>query len=115
MLDKKLAKAQARIEELVAQGSQQALSILNMRQMFEGATQEKMILQGQVQNLENMLMGVIVQARGKRMVIREKTFEKISEYAGIDTKVEDGDLTLTALTVTQVEEMQADLNEEVEA
>lgn len=115
MVDKKLAKAQARIEELVAQGSQQAMSILNMRQMFEGVTQEKMVLQGQVQNLQNMLMGVVVQARGKHVTIKEKTFENIGKYAGIDTKLDDGDLVITALTVEQVEEMQADIDEEVSA
>ena len=100
-----------RIQELMAENSQLRMSVLNMRQMYEGTTQEKMQLQSQLGNLQHMLTAAVSQGRGKSLRLKAKTLENVGDYAGLDTKVEDDDLILTALTVEQVEGMQADLEE----
>ena len=102
---------QKRIQELQAENSQLRMSVLNMRQMYEGATQEKMQLQAQLGNLQTMLTATVSQSRGKTLRIKAKAIENVGDYAGLDTKVDDGDLILTALTVEQAEEMQADIEE----
>ena len=101
-----------KIQELQGENSQLRMSVLNMRQMFEGATQEKLGLQSQVQNLQNMLTAAVVQGRGHSIKIKAKAIESVDQYAGLDSKVEDGDLILTALSAEQVEEMQIDLGED---
>ena len=101
-----------KIQELQGENSQLRMSVLNMRQMFEGATQEKLGLQSQVQNLQNMLTAAVVQGRGHSIKIKAKAIESVGNYAGLDSKVEDGDLILTALSAEQVEEMQIDLGED---
>ena len=103
---------QTRIKLLSEENSQLRMSVLNMRQMFEGATQEKLGLQSQVQNLQNMLTAAVVQGRGHSIKIKAKAIESVDQYAGLDSKVEDGDLILTALSAEQVEEMQIDLGED---
>ncbi len=115
MVDVKLRKAQKRIEELTEQASQASMSVLNLRQMYEGAIQEKTVLTARLNNLSSMLTAVVSQGRGKFVRIKEKTLEDVSKYAGIDTKADDGDLILTVLTVEQVEEMQDEIDEELEA
>lgn len=102
---------QRRINELTAENSQLRMSVLNMRQMYEGAVQEKLQLQGQVGNLENMLTAAVVNGRGNSLRIKQKAIESVGDFAGLDSKVEDDDLILTALTVEEVEGMQADLQE----
>ena len=114
MLDVKLRKANKRIEELTEKLSQASMGILNMRNMYEGATQEKLGLQSQVSNLQSMLTAVVAQGRGKRVRIKAKTLEELVRYAGIDSKVDGEDVILTVLTVEQIKEMQDDIEEDTE-
>ncbi len=111
MRDERLIKAKKRIDELNAKLSESSMSILNLRQMFEGATQEKMMLTNQLQNAQSMLTALVAQGRGKSVRIKAKSIENINKYAGLDSKDDDGDLVLTALTVEQVQEMQGDLED----
>ncbi len=113
MLDVKLRKANKRIEELSEKLSQASMGVLNMRQMYEGATQEKLGLQQQNQNLQNMLTAVVAQGRGKFIRIKAKTLEELVKYAGIDSKIDGEDVILTVLTAEQVQEMQDDIDEEL--
>ncbi len=105
MVDVRLRKAIARIEELTEQASQSAMGILNMRQMYEGAVQEKMGLESQVTSMHTMLTGVLHQARGKKITIKKKTLECIGDYAGVQTDVDGDDLVLTLVT-KEVDEME---------
>ena len=114
MADGRLRKARERVEELTAQASQSAMSILNLRQMYEGAIQEKTILQSQLANLQGMLTALVSQGRGKSVTIKEKSLANVSRYAGIDTKAADGNLVLTALTVEAVQAMQEEIDAAVE-
>ncbi len=98
-----------RIQDLGQENSQLRMSVLNLRQMYEASVGEKQQLQATIANLQNMLTGAVVNGRGKSIRIKAKSLESLDQYAGLDSKVEDGDLILTALTVEQVEGMQADL------
>lgn len=108
----RLKKARVQIEELKGQLSQSSMGLLNMRQMYEGAIQEKQQLQAQARNLETMLIAAVSQSRGKTLTLKKKSLENIQKFAGLDTKVEDGDLILSALTVEEVQALQEDLDEE---
>ena len=115
MRDERLIKAKKRIEELTANASELSMSVLNLRQMYEGATQEKLVLNQQLSNTQSMLTALVVQGRGKSVRIKAKSIENLDKYGGLDSKDEDGDLILTALTVEQVQEMQDDLMIDEEA
>ena len=114
MLDTKLRKANKKIEELTEKLSQASMGILNMRQMYEGATQEKLGLQGQVSNLQSMLTALVSQGRSKSVRIKAKSLEALVKYAGVDTKADGDDVILTVLTMEQVQEMQDDIEEDTE-
>lgn len=117
MQGKKLKKALARIEELTQQSQQASMGLLNMRQMYEGAVQEKQQMTAQINNLQTMLTALVIQGRGKKVTIKAASFAKVSEVAGLDTKLNDNeDLIISSLTHEDVEAMQDDLEEdEVEA
>ncbi len=100
-----------RIKELAAENSELRMSILNMRQMYEGAIQEKMQFQGQANNLQQMLTAAVIGTRGKTLKISKKAIDSVGDYGGLDSMVVDDNLHLTALTYEQIEEMQADLEE----
>lgn len=114
MVDVKLKKCIAKGEKLQEENSQLRMSVLNIRQMYEGSIGEKNQLNAQLQNANQILMGVVVGARGKTITIKAKVLTQLGEYAGIDTKDVDGDLTLTALTVAEIEAMQAEIDEATE-
>ena len=108
MVDVKLKKANEKITVLAQQLAQSNMGLLNMRQMYEGATQEKMALQQRLASIERMLVALVIQSRGKKATIKEATLAKLSNFAGINTSAEGEDLLLTAVSVEQMEEMQAD-------
>ena len=108
MVDVKLKKANEKITNLQQQLAQSNMGLLNMRQMYEGATQEKMALQQRLASIERMLVALVIQGRGKKATIKEATLAKLSNFAGINTSAEGEDLLLTAVSVEQLEEMQAD-------
>ncbi len=111
MADVKLRKAQDAVASLTEQLSQASMGILNMRQMYEGATQEKLVLQSQLQSTSNMLVGILHQTRGKSITLKKATFEKIRGYAGLDTKEDNGKLILTLVTVEEAEEMEEEIDD----
>ena len=90
-------KAEARIKELVAENSQLRMSVLNLRQMFETTTQEKLQLQAAVDNAQMMLTAAVVNGRGKSIRIKKKAIETVHEYEGLQADEVDGDLVLTAV------------------
>lgn len=111
MVDAKLRKAKKKIEELEGQAAQLQMSIMNFRQMYEGSIGEKNVLQNRLANVEQLLTAAVVSSRGKTVTIKEKTFDTLSNFAGIDTQAVDGSLILTALTTEQVTAMQEDIDE----
>ena len=111
MVDVKLRKAKKKIEELQGEAAQLRMSILNIRQMYEGSIGEKTVLQNRLTNIEQLLTAAVVSSRGKTLTIKEKTFGTLTDFAGIDTKDVDGNLVLTALTVAEVEAMQDEIDE----
>jgi hypothetical protein len=108
---KNLQKANALIKELQLQLSQTRMSVLNMRQMYEGAVQEKIAASQQHGAVSRMLTAAIIQNRGKKLTIKESTFDQLDKYAGIDTKVEGGDLQLFAVTKEEMAGMLQDIEE----
>ena len=111
MVDAKLRKAKKKIEELEGQAAQLQMSIMNFRQMYEGSIGEKNVLQNRLTNVEQLLTAAVVSSRGKTVTIKEKTFDTLSNFAGVDTQAVDGSLILTALTTEQVTAMQEDIDE----
>jgi uncharacterized protein YlxW (UPF0749 family) len=111
MATKRWKKAKAQVEELQAEAGQLRMSILNIRQMYEGSIGEKNQLQAQLQNANQLLVAAVVAGRGKKITIKKSVFEQLSDYAGVDTKEVDGDLVISALTVADIEAMQADIDE----
>ena len=110
---KKLKKAEERIEQLVAEGNQLSMSILNIRQMYEGCVGEKAGLSMQVTNVSHLLVGAALTGRGKSLTIKAKTLESLGDYAGVDTKaLENGDLVVTALTHEEIAAMREEIEEE---
>ena len=105
MVDVKLRKALTQIGQLTEEVRQASMGILNMRQMYEGAVQEKMGLESQVTSMHTMLTGVLHQARGKKITIKKKTLERIGDYAGVQTDVDGDDLVLSLVT-REVDEME---------
>jgi len=90
-------KSQARINELTAENSQLRMSVLNMRQLYEGVVQEKVQLQAMLENAQRMLAAAVVNGRGKSIRIKKKAIETVHEYAGLQADEVDGDLVLTAV------------------
>lgn len=90
-------KAHNRIKELSTENSQLRMSVLNLRQLYEGAVQEKMQLQGQAENAQRMLTAAVVNGRGKSLRIKKKAIETVHEYAGLQADEVGGDLVLTAV------------------
>ena len=111
MATKRLKKAKEKIEQLTGEAAQLRMSILNIRQMYEGSIGEKTVLQNRLTNIEQLLTAAVVSSRGKTLTIKEKTFGTLTDFAGIDTKDVDGNLVLTALTVAEVEAMQDEIDE----
>lgn len=109
---RQLHKRQVRIAELMEENKGLRLSIMNIRQMYEGSIGEKQSILLQLTNVQHLLVGAALTGRGNSITIKEKTLASLGEYAGVDTKDVDGDLVITALTLTEVEAMQADLEEE---
>ena len=112
MVSKKLKKAQAKVEQLTAEASQLRLSILNIRQMYEGCVGEKQQLTNQLGSANRLLVAAVAGSRGKSITVKAKVFETLDTFAGVDTKEADGDLVLTALTVAEVEAMQEEIDED---
>ncbi len=113
MMSKRWKKAKAQVEDLEGQAAQLRMSILNIRQMYEGSIGEKTVLQNRLANVEQLLTAVVVNGRGKSVTLKEKTLKGLDQYAGIDTKAQDdGSLILTALTIAEVEAMQDEIDEE---
>ena len=111
MVTKKLRKAVEQIEKLKEENRLLSMSILNIRQMYEGSIGEKQGLQMQLNNVQQLLTACVVSARGKKLVIKEKVLSSLGDYAGIDTKAdEDGNLTIMALTIAEVAAMQEDID-----
>jgi len=113
MLDVKLRKAQKKIVELSQQLQQAQMGVLNMRQMYEGVVGEKQSLQHQLQRANSLVLAAVVNARGKTLTIKEATFNKLGEFAGVDTKDDNGNLILTALTVADIEAMQEEIEQQM--
>jgi uncharacterized protein YlxW (UPF0749 family) len=111
MATKRWKKAKAQVEELQAEAGQLRMSVLNIRQMYEGSIGEKNALQAQLANANQLLVAAVVAGRGKKITIKKSVFEKLSDYAGVDTKEVDGDLVISALTVADIEAMQAEIDE----
>jgi hypothetical protein len=112
MLDKKLAKAQERNINLEQQLQSARMQILNFRQMYEAAIQERQGIQMALGRTQQILIGLILQSKGGKAVLREKTFAKLAEYAGYDTEVDGEDLILTPVSVSDVEDMEAEIEEQ---
>lgn len=108
MATTKIKKMQKRIDELTAQASQSAMSVLNMRQMFEGVTQEKLAITGQLNNMQAMLTATIHQSRGKTIKIKAATLEKIDTYGGITPTQAGEDIILTLVTREELAENEFD-------
>ena len=104
MVDVKLRKAVARIEQLERDLSQASMGVLNMRQMYEGAVQEKMGLQSQLTSMHRMLTGMLIQTRGKKLTIKARTLERIGDYAGVHTDVDGDDLIVSLVTTAKEED-----------
>ena len=84
---------------------------MNLRQMYEGVTGEKQGIQMQLANVQQLLTAVVVSSRGKKLTIKAKVLESLSDYAGIDTKADDdGNLSIMALTIAEVAAMQEDID-----
>lgn len=114
--DGKLIKKQkARIKELVEENGQLRMSVLNIRQMYEGMVGEKVMLRNQLQRANQILVAATVQARGKTITVKEKVLAGLEKYAGVDTKEVDGDLIITALTKADMEKMLEELDDSDEA
>jgi uncharacterized protein YlxW (UPF0749 family) len=111
MATKRWKKAKAQVEELQAEAGQLRMSVLNIRQMYEGSIGEKNALQAQLANANQLLVAAVVAGRGKKITIKKSVFEQLSDYAGVDTKEVDGDLVISALTVADIEAMQAEIDE----
>lgn len=110
--DGKLIKKQKkRIDELIAESQQLRMSILNIRQMYEGSIGEKTQLLNQLRSTNQILVSAVVGARGKTITVAAKVLDTIDKYAGIDTKSVDGNLILTAITMVEAEKMQEEIDE----
>lgn len=107
----KIDKMQNRIDQLTQTNSELSMSVMNMRQMYEGQVQEKQILSGQVASMQSMLTAVIFQARGKSVTIRAKTMEKLEDYAGISTNQEGDTVVLALLTAEELAEQQQEFDD----
>ncbi len=110
MATTKIKKMQKRIDELVTQGSQLSMSILNMRQMYEGSIQEKQAITGQLNNMQAMMTATIHQARGKTIKIKAATLEKIEDYGGIVPTQDGENIVLTLLTREELAAKQNDFD-----
>jgi hypothetical protein len=111
LADKKLKRVQEQVSGLQEQLRAAQFQVLNMRQMYEGAVQEKLGLQNQLQRTTTMLIGAVVQSRGKTLTLKEATLGKLNGYAGIDTQASDGNLVLRAISVEELQAMQEDIDE----
>lgn len=114
MTDKKLEKAKQRITQLEQQVASARMSILNMRQMYEAAVQEKQGIRAQLERSTQIIVALAIQGRGNKAVLKEKTFAKLSEFQGYDQTVDGGDLVITAISAGDYEDMKANLEEETE-
>ena len=112
MVTKKLRKAVEQIEKLKEENRLLSMSVLNIRQMYEGSIGEKQGLQFQLNNVQQLLTACVVSSnRAKKLVLKEKVLSSLGDYAGIDTKAdEDGNLTIMALTIAEVAAMQEDID-----
>lgn len=106
---KKLSKALQKIGNLEEQLRASQFQVLNLRNMYEGAVVEKQAIQNQLSRLSQMLVGAVIQARGKKLTLRESTIAKIADYAGVDTAEDDGNLVIFAVSKEQFAEMQEDI------
>ncbi len=97
-VDVKLRKALAKIVKLEQDLSQASMGVLNMRQMYEGAVQEKMGLEAHVARMSTMLTGVLQQTRGKSVTLKKKTLERSGDYVGVQADVDGDDLVLMLVT-----------------
>lgn len=111
MVDKKLKKANEKIKNLQEQLGAANFQVLNLRSMYEGVVGEKQAIINQAQRLNNMLMAAVVQARGKKIVLRAATLKKLEDYAGVDTQAVDDDLIIKAVTREALEAMQEEIEE----
>lgn len=104
------AKVITRLKERVAvmteENAQLRMSVLNIRQMYESVVGEKHMLNGQLGTANQILMAAVVSSKGQTMTVKAKHLANLDDYAGIDTKDQNGDLVLTALTVAEVAAME---------
>ena len=110
LVDKKLAKANERIAQLTQQLQGTNMSLMNMRQMYEGAITEKNAFRAQMLRGNSLVTALIIQARGRKLTIKEATFKKLAEYAGFDPVADaEGNLTLTLITLEDMEMMEDEI------
>lgn len=108
--DKKLAKVEKKNAELQQQLQATNMSLMNMRQMYEGAVTEKQGLRAQLARTTQILTGLIIQAKKQKLVLKADTFPKLQEFAGFEPVAdEDGNLILTPISADMMEEMEEDL------
>lgn len=85
-------------------------SLMNMRQMYEGAITEKNALKAEVFRANQIITALAIQARGKTLKIKEATFGKLAEFVGFSPEADDeGNLIITPISV---EDVQEDIEEE---
>lgn len=101
--DKQRKKAEAKVANLQEQVRAARMSLMNMRQMYEGVVQEKQALQQQLQQMTQIITGAAVQSRKNQLVLKKATFDKLAEFVGYEIEQDDGNLIITAVTQDDVE------------
>jgi hypothetical protein len=108
MADTKLRKAEKRLAEVGQQLQATNISLMNMRQMYEGAITEKNALKNRMVRAEMLVTAFAAQARGGQARLKAKTLEGLNDYAGFDLTDDDGDLLVTPISLDDVEAMEAE-------